>query len=129
MSHRHESESRGDQRHAHGHGHHGHHDHDHDHHHDDDHHRPDGHAHGPAGSSADQGAAEGGSAAFAGRLEKLLEHWLRHNDDHVKSYQDWARQARDNGLAEAAGRMEAASGLMGQISARFAEALAAVRRR
>jgi hypothetical protein len=45
----------------------------------DDHHHPD-HGH-PAELSLDD------------KLIKLLEHWIRHNQEHAKTYGDWAEKA------------------------------------
>ncbi len=41
---------------------------------------------------------------FDEKLIKLLEHWLKHNDDHAGNYRDWAEKARQNQL-EAVGAL------------------------
>ncbi len=43
------------------------------------------------------------------KLKHLLEHWIEHNDDHVKIYNEWA------GRAESLGKKEL-SGLLTQIT-------------
>ena len=35
------------------------------------------------------------------KLEKMVEYWLHHNEEHVRSYRDWANRARALGEQEA----------------------------
>jgi hypothetical protein len=93
--------------HHHDHGHPHDHDHPHDHHADDHHH---GHAHSHTPLS------------FAEKLEKLLVHWIQHNDHHIGDYRKWAQAARENGQAEVADLLESAVELTDGISDRFREA-------
>ena len=37
---------------------------------------------------------------FEEKLIKLLEHWLKHNQDHAHTYQEWAERARSNDLPQ-----------------------------
>lgn len=62
---------------------------------------------------------EESALGFQEKFLKLLEHWLKHNDDHAAGYRDWAARARENGLAEAAGLLEEAAGMTLEISAKF----------
>ena len=59
---------------------------------------------------------------FAEKLDKILEHWLKHNDDHAATYRSWAEQARDNGMDKAAEQLEAAASMTLEISGKFQEA-------
>jgi hypothetical protein len=34
------------------------------------------------------------------KLKHLIEHWIEHNDDHVKSYAEWALKAESLGEKE-----------------------------
>lgn len=34
------------------------------------------------------------------KLKHLLEHWIEHNDEHVKTYRDWAEKALAAGKPE-----------------------------
>jgi len=34
------------------------------------------------------------------KLKKLLEHWIEHNDAHVKTYMEWAGKAETLGKKE-----------------------------
>ena len=54
---------------------------------------------------------------------KLLEHWIRHNEDHAESYRDWAQKARANGMATVGGRLEEVAKLNGSITGKFKEIL------
>jgi ferritin len=35
------------------------------------------------------------------KLIRMFEHWLQHNEDHARSYEDWAGRARTMGEQEA----------------------------
>ena len=59
---------------------------------------------------------------FAEKLEKILEHWLKHNEDHAANYRSWARQARDHGLDKAAEELDAAANMTLEINGKFQEA-------
>lgn len=111
-----------DRHHHHGQDHHHHHDHDHDHDHPQDKDHPHHHGH------EERGGKHGESRlSDRGRLIKILEHWLHHNEDHAKSYGEWAERARALG-EEATGRIldEAAADAI-RLNERFREALALVR--
>ena len=34
------------------------------------------------------------------KLKHLLEHWIEHNDAHVKTYEEWAAKAANLGEAD-----------------------------
>jgi len=34
------------------------------------------------------------------KLKHLLEHWTEHNEDHVKTYNEWAQKAESLGKKE-----------------------------
>lgn len=36
--------------------------------------------------------------SFDEKMTKLLEHWIKHNEDHAKTYKDWAEQAKNNDI-------------------------------
>ena len=36
------------------------------------------------------------------RITKLLEHWIEHNDEHVKRFRDVAEEASSAGLQDVA---------------------------
>lgn len=56
------------------------------------------------------------SMAFSEKAMKLLDHWIKHNDDHALSYRQWAETFRQNGMESAATLLESAAALTGQIN-------------
>ena len=53
------------------------------------------------------------------RLAVLLNHWIRHNEDHVKDYREWAEKADRQGIKEVAHNIKAAADLILQSNERF----------
>ena len=64
---------------------------------------------------------------FAEKLGKILEHWLKHNEDHAKTYRAWAGRARENGMTSAADHLEAAARKTLEIGNTFQAARDAVK--
>ncbi|OQY06406.1 MAG: hypothetical protein B6I22_05490 [Desulfobacteraceae bacterium 4572_123] len=60
-----------------------------------------------------------GSLSFNEKMVKLLDHWVKHNDDHASNYRDWAAKARTENLSEAAALLEEAAAMTRQISEKF----------
>ena len=85
-----------------------HHDHDHDHHHGHSHH----HHHD-----------SGETLTLDQKMIKLVAHWVRHNDDHVANYRDWAKKAADAGRTDVAAELEEAARITGETTAVFKRAL------
>ncbi len=79
---------------------HHHHGHDHDH----------GHHHGHDTESP---------MSFEQKMEKLLEHWIRHNSDHAHTYEDWAARANENGMGEAAALLKEVAQMTLAINDKF----------
>ena len=79
------------------------------HHHKESHHH---HHHG------DQTSASG-EMALKEKLEKLLAHWVSHNDDHAENYRDWGSKAQAEGFDDVARLLEEAAALTQTISERF----------
>ena len=95
----------------------GHQDHEHQHHHEH-HGRPGRHA--PHGEDPHPGpqphhdassSSQTPSAALAPveKLTKMVEHWLHHNQDHARSFSDWAERARGQGRTDVAALIEDAA--------------------
>lgn len=61
--------------------------------------------------------------AFPEKAQKLIDHWIKHNDDHASSYRQWADSFRSNGLESAAELIESAAVLTQHINATLTEAL------
>ncbi len=88
------------------------HDSDHsDHNHHDHHH---GHEHHHDHTSGDMPLEQ--------KAVKLLEHWIRHNDDHGQNYLQWAEQLRKNGYLKAADALDEVLKLTVRISGLFRQA-------
>ncbi len=79
------------------------------------HHHHDGHHHHHHSNQS----SESGGLSLEEKLEKLLAHWVSHNDDHARNYQDWGAQAREKGLNDVARLLEEAAELTQTISERF----------
>jgi intergrase/recombinase len=87
---------------------------DHHHHsHDQSHHN-----HGTSHSSHSHGALTAEE-----KLMKMVEHWIDHNEEHAKSYRDWANRAMEIGNKEAALILEEVAGNTLQQNERFRKAL------
>jgi hypothetical protein len=84
--------------HHHDHGH-SHHDHKHDHHEHDHHHSE--------------------SLSFEEKMSKLLEHWLKHNSDHVQTYREWGQKAKDAGLTDMAAILEDIAAASSALNQKF----------
>ena len=43
---------------------------------------------------------------FKEKMVKLIEHWIKHNEDHAATYSQWADRAKEEGLQDVAGVLE-----------------------
>ena len=66
---------------------------------------------------------------FDEKLIKLLDHWLKHNDDHAGNYRDWAEKARQNQLEAVGALLEDVCDLTAEINAKFESAAKLVRKK
>ena len=57
--------------------------------------------------------------SFDEKMIKLLEHWIKHNEDHAKTYRDWAEKAKEKNMGEAGQLLEDAAEMTGMISKKF----------
>lgn len=64
--------------------------------------------------------------SFDERLVKLLDHWVKHNDDHADSYRRWAGTAKSHHLEGVSALLEEAAEMTQQISDLFERATKAV---
>jgi len=65
-----------------------------------------------------------GGLSFDDKLAKLLEHWIKHNQDHAINYRNWAEKAKANGRADAGALFEDAAEMSLAINEKFAAAAA-----
>jgi hypothetical protein len=93
--------------------HHNDHDHSHGHHHHHHHHH-----HTEAGSTLT--AVE--------KAVKLLDHWIRHNDDHADTYREWADKLKAENLADAAALLDEAADINAEINKKFQQAADLIRK-
>lgn len=57
--------------------------------------------------------------SFDEKMIKLLEHWIKHNDDHAQTYRDWAQKAKEKKKIKAALMLEDAAEMTLSISKKF----------
>ncbi|MGB5985014.1 MAG: hypothetical protein WBG37_06885 [Desulfobacterales bacterium] len=44
--------------------------------------------------------------SFPQKLQKLLDHWIHHNEDHAHTYRQWAERCREQDLEALAQALE-----------------------
>jgi hypothetical protein len=83
---------------------------DHHHHHHHDHHHE-----------------AAGELSFNAKLEKILSHWIKHNEDHASNYRNWAEKAKANDMGKTANLLEAAADMSLVMNEKFEAALELVK--
>jgi len=63
---------------------------------------------------------------FDEKMIKLLEHWIKHNDDHAETYRDWAQKAKEKNMPKTGLLLEDAAEMTLMISKKFEEAAALI---
>ncbi|MFC1811548.1 hypothetical protein ACFL03_02540 [Thermodesulfobacteriota bacterium] len=66
--------------------------------------------------------------SFDEKLIIRLEHWVKHNDDHAKTYNDWAQMAKENDLEEAGVLLDDVAKMTRLITGKFEETLAILKK-
>ena len=61
--------------------------------------------------------------SFDEKMIKLLEHWIKHNEDHARTYRDWAQKAKEKNKNEAAKLLEDAAEMTLLINKKFGSAV------
>jgi hypothetical protein len=92
------------------------HNHEHGHHHDHEH----GHHHHSHEAPSELTVEE--------KLGKLLDHWIKHNEDHAETYVTWAKRANEKGLSNIANQLQEAADKTRSISENFEAALASLKK-
>ena len=59
---------------------------------------------------------------FEEKIGKLLEHWIKHNDDHAVTYRGWADQAKLNHLESVAAIIQEAAEMNLAVNEKFEQA-------
>ena len=57
------------------------------------------------------------------KLGKLFQYWIKHNEDHAKTYLEWSKKANREGLKDVVSFLEKASELTTSINNLFNEAI------
>ena len=65
---------------------------------------------------------------FEEKLIKLLEHWLKHNQDHAHTYREWAERAKAHDLLQAGVLIDEIGEITRTIDEKIKAALASVGR-
>jgi len=68
-----------------------------------------------------------GELSFDEKIEKMLSHWIKHNEDHASNYRNWAEKAKANGKEQAGMLLEEAADMSLAINEKFETALEAVK--
>ncbi len=102
-----------------------HHDHDHSQGHTHDHDHSHGHTHG---HDHEHEHHAHDTLSFEEKMIKLLEHWIKHNEDHADSYRDWAQKAQANGMPDVGALLGEVAEMTADITGKFEETLAAIKK-
>jgi len=60
------------------------------------------------------------------KLKAVLQHWVRHNENHFEEYKKWAETASSMGLQNVSGSILKAMELIKQANDEFHKALKAI---
>ncbi len=82
------------------------------HHHDNNHHHHDTQS----------------TLSFDEKMLKLLEHWVKHNEDHANTYRDWAERAKQGDMADVCSLLKDAADMTVQINKKFEEAVELIKK-
>jgi hypothetical protein len=56
----------------------------------------------------------------------LLNHWIKHNEEHALNYRNWAEKAKTNGQEEAGALLVEAAVMSLAVNEKFQKALALI---
>ena len=60
------------------------------------------------------------------KLLKLLDHWIKHNEEHALNYRNWAEKAKANGWEDAGELIAEAAEISRAVNEKFQKALALI---
>jgi len=69
------------------------------------------------------------SLTFDEKLVKLLEHWIKHNDDHAENYRNWAEKTKEKGMIDVDLLLQDAIDMTELVSNKFKKALELIQNR
>ena len=61
--------------------------------------------------------------SFEKKIEKMLTHWIKHNNEHADNYSNWSTQANGNHLDSIAELLDQAADMTRQTNHLFETAL------
>ena len=94
-------------------------------HHDHSHH----HTHGSSGHHHHSHSHDVASnLTFEEKMIKLLEHWIKHNEDHAGTYADWAIKAEKEGFEVVGNLLNEATRVTRTVTTSFEAALAELKK-
>ena len=70
-----------------------------------------------------------GELSFDEKMAKMLDHWIKHNQDHALNYRNWAEKAKANDQHQAAVLLEEAADMSLSVNQKFEAALAILDRK
>ena len=56
---------------------------------------------------------------FDEKMLKIVQHWIKHNEDHALNYRNWAKKAKANSKQEAGMLLEEAATLSLAVNEKF----------
>ena len=65
-----------------------------------------------------------GEMPFDQKLAKMLEHWIKHNEEHAINYRNWAEKSKANNRKRAGALLEEAAEMSVAVNEKFKQALA-----
>jgi len=66
---------------------------------------------------------------FNEKLDRIIRHWIKHNEDHASNYRNWAENAKANDQHRAAVLLEEAADMSLSVNQKFKAALAVLDRK
>jgi hypothetical protein len=57
------------------------------------------------------------------KLERLLEYWIKHNEEHANTYFEWSKKASALDMKDVVEMLDEAANITLSLNARFKEAL------
>ena len=68
-----------------------------------------------------------GELPFEEKLKKILDHWIKHNEDHAQNYRKWAEEANTKGFRKASELLIEAADMSLEINEKFEQAISHVK--
>lgn len=53
------------------------------------------------------------------QLKTLFSHWIKHNESHAGTYGDWAKKAREHGMADTAALLDEIAAMTAELNTKI----------